>query len=287
MTTNLPVIPADVPTHDNTMMTAAMKCLRLYKERYRNHWTSKERAVPLSFGALMHLGLNVWYKTKDPDKALMALVDANYVDPPGDHRTRGLAITILAESIEWYGDERRWWGDDVILNETAINIEDEDGFRWGGRLDLLVRYKGSLWVVDHKTTSIGTDRWWDEYLLSPQMGGYVYSAGVIAGAPIAGVIINRIIIPKNKLPPEKQFKRRPFLWDANKLAEWRRQMIHNYHQIYQAIETGDFPPNWYACIGRYGRCSRYGICTLPANSRERANRADFTQEPWDWNEVNE
>lgn len=277
--TNLPVIPRNVPTHDNTKISAFVKCPRWYSIRHVDDMRPRFNQTALEFGSAYHDGLAAWYETYDIKYALSVVQDRPYEEVEGDYRTKGLVLTALAKYIEHWGDDRQW---KIILNETAFDIEDPaDGFRWGGRLDLVVEWNGRLWVVDHKSTSYGGSTWWHEFDNAPQMGGYVYAGTQLHGAPIAGVIINRTVIRKSGT---FEFERRPYLWPDWKLAEWKQHMIHRYQEIALAREHNSFHPNHYACVGKYGRCAAYGICTLPPVSRHRALKEDFIHDPWDWTE---
>lgn len=284
--TSLPVIPPEsaVPTHDNTMMSTYAKCARLYKVTHVDGMRTVGKSAALRFGILVHAGLKKWYDTWNEEETLEYVFEQEYSDPAEDHRTKGRAIVTLAEYFEHWKEDRGWFeNSDVLLTETGVRVEDpEDGFRWGGRIDLVFRWKGGLWVMDHKTTSMGGPRWWDQWELTNQMGGYVYAASLLHGQPIQGVVVNRITVTKKKQSPELQFERRPYLWPAWKVNEWKEQAIRRYHQIARSRAEDLWPPNWDACIGRYGKCPMHSICTLPPGSRARAIRSEFEHDPWDW-----
>lgn len=270
-----------MPTHDNTMAQASRKCLRWYYIRHILGLRAKGDLSPaLAFGSLMHDALAIWYRTFDIDQALQLLMDAPYKVPESDYRTRGRAITTMYKYAEYYGEEPQW---KILFTESAVDVEDpEDGFRWGGRLDLGVAWNNSPWVVDHKTTSVGTTRWWTQFKMSPQMSGYTWAGSQLHGSPLKGAIINRLTIQKKEKPPEVEFSRKHYLYRPWMLDEWKQQMIEEYHRIHEARQTDHFPPNWHACHGKYGTCEAHTICTDPPKGRDRSLNYEFEHDPWDW-----
>lgn len=233
----------------------------------------------------MHAGLAKWYETRDPKAALDAI--ANYHDwrdpEDDDFRTQGRALTTMAEYIAYYGNEENWFGNDVLLTETPFELRDEQGFRYGGRIDLIVKWHGEPWVLDHKTTSrYGGEQYYDQYRNSPQMTGYAWGGSALHGQPVKGVIVNVIVIHKIPKPAEQMFHRRPLLYDPRKVDEWRSMRVEAYNEIAEATARDYYRPRWDNCVNKYGKCQFFDICTLPAESRERALEQDFIQEEWNW-----
>lgn len=275
--TSFPVIPASVPTLDNTMMSDFNKCNWWYWLRHTLGLRPKGDSAALAFGAALHDGLAVWYRTKDRLAALDKVDAIDYPSIPGDYRTKGLVFATLEKYWDHYGNDDQW---DVILNETSFSIEDEDGFRWGGRLDLGVRWHSGVWIVDHKSTSIGGPTWWTEFETSPQMAGYTYAASLLRGneAP-KGVIINRLVVRSGGT---FDFERRPFRWPAWKIEEWKADRVRNYHELSRCITDDNFPRNRYSCVGRYGKCPAFDVCNAPPSARPRLIEFDFIEDRWDW-----
>lgn len=275
---NLPIIPADVPTCDNTRMNDFNKCPRWYWIRHVKGLKPRGVNGALQFGSLLHSGLAVWYKTKDANKALAAIEEAPYIEVPGDYRTLGQALLTLERYLEHYGNDEQF---KVILNETPFNLEDGEGFRWGGRLDLGVLWNGGVWIADHKSTSMGGPTWWYQFDYAPQIAGYCWAGSKLHGAPIRGAIINRIVVRKSGT---YEFERRFFLFPDWKIREWRETRINDYHRLARAYEENEFPPNHYACHGKYGRCPAFDVCNSPPKARPRLLNEIFEEDPWDWSE---
>lgn len=281
--TQLPVIPPDVPTGDNTVLGWHDRCARLYEYSALRGLVAPGTSAALQFGSLIHAGLEAWYRTRDPNKALAAIRDfEDFEEIPDEFRTRGRALVTIAEYIDWWGENELWWGKDVLFTETPFTIRDATGFRYGGRIDLIVMYHGKPWVVDHKTTSRGGSSWWNQFEISPQMAGYVWAGAQLHGEPIAGVIINRLLIHKNKKPASEQFQRKAFYFEEYKLEEWKQAKIEQYHLIKQQQDAGHFPMRTRACVEKYGTCQFHQICTTKPELRERLIESHYVVKPWDW-----
>lgn len=274
-----------IRTHDNTMMEDADRCLRLYHFRHREGLRPKGGAPPLNYGKLIHDALDTWYNTWDYDATLKTIMDADYEDPIDDFRTKERALRKIVDYIEFYGKEESWLGgpDSVILTETAFNLEDpNDGFRWGGVVDLLVEYNGELWVMDHKTTSRFGASWFDQFENSSQMAGYVWAASQLHGSPVAGVLINCIVTHKVPKPAAKQLHRQPLYFPEWKIEEWKAMRSNDYHNLAKAQEAERFPPRWHSCVNKYGKCPFFQVCRANPQAREHLIEEFYEYDPWDW-----
>jgi hypothetical protein len=285
MVTSLPVVHESVPTHDNTMFTDWSRCPWLYHLRHIRGMSPRGKSVALEYGTLIHIGLARWYLTKDARQALEAVEAAEYTDPLDDFRTKARAMRKVAEYIEHYADEAAWWGPHgIVINENAFDLEDDQGFRYGGRMDLAVDWHG-IWVMDHKTSAIKLDdgRYKAQFNQHPQPVGYSWAGQhLLAGEPLKGYIINRIVTHKVPKPAAIQMQRFPFIIDQATINEWREARIRDYTAIYVARDTDTFPRNRYNCTDKYGKCPAFDICHVPEASRERYIAEDWEHSPWDW-----
>lgn len=262
------------------MTSAWNRCNRWYQIRHVMGKRPEGDAVALDFGRLMHEGLKVWYSTNSTDAALEAIFAYPYNEPIDDYRTKGRALTTLARYIDFYRPEHF---DEILLTETSFDVSDLAGFRWGGRIDLVVLWNKEVWVMDHKTTSIGGATWWDEFNLSPQMAGYVWAAKQLRGGErVAGVIINRLKVQTKQAAPEEEFQRRAIYYPDHLIMEWRDTKIQEYRAIHEARTRDAFPPRWDSCSGKYGMCPAHDVCKALPDSRHRILNSRFVDDPWDW-----
>jgi len=299
---NLPVVSASLSTHDNTMFSWWNDCHWKYYLKAYLGLRKIKKAPALSWGGLMHDGLADWYKSRDPEKALLVINnhpdwqekedeietdDSIVFDQKPDFRTKARALTKMAEYMQHWGVEENW---EILLTETPFELSEPDGFKYGGKIDLIVRWNGKPWVVDHKTTTrFGTsltqrNNFYRQFENSPQMAGYTWAGTQLHGEPIAGVIINTICIHKIAKPAEIQMDRRAILFSEEKIAEWKAMRIEEYREIEEAISRDVFRPRWDSCVGKYGPCSFQHVCKLPAASRQRTIDLDFEVNPWNWME---
>lgn len=283
----LPVIPSNVPTADNTVLSWHDRCPQLYEYAALRGLTSPGTSAALQFGSILHAGLEAWYRTHDARAALEAVRDyQDFEEIPGEYRTRGRALSTIAEHIEWWGENTDWWGDEVLFTESPFTLEDSDGFRYGGRIDLIVMYHGKPWIVDHKSTSRGGNSYWTQFELNPQLAGYVWAGSLLHGEPIAGVIVNRMVVHANKKPASEMFERRAFLYSQQKIDDWRRSKIAQYHEMQKHLESGYYPRRTRNCVEKFGTCQFHDICTTDKlEDREMLIERNYIVKPWDWMEV--
>lgn len=281
MTKSLPIIAPDVPTLDNSALDAFNRCQRLYQLSVVHAKTGK-RTAALDFGSLFHLGLDVWYKTRDPLRALQTVQEAEYEDRPDDFRTKARCILMLSEYFEYYGVDDHW---KILSTETPFDIMGEVDRRilpYGGRIDLVVEWHDKYWIVDHKTTSRFGSTFYEGFVPDTQMVGYAWAASQLVGVPIHGVIINTIIVHKVKKSADQQFNRRPLQIHDWMTEEWLEQTIDTRLQIEKAHASGRFLPRWRSCVGKYGRCGFYDLCRTRPENRERVLATEYEDSTWDW-----
>jgi hypothetical protein len=290
---SLPVLPSR--THDNTMLTAYERCARLYHILYNLNLTGGSNPA-LDFGSLVHLGLNIWYssfiipgmtKERAMEIALEAMLKADYVEVGDDFRTRERAILTFAEHCEYYGwmeqgpDGWKW---DILFSETAFDTVDENGIPWGGKIDLCVRWRDELWLVDHKTTSRKGDDYFTQFVPDTQTAGYVKYGSILNGQRIKGVIINSIVVHKIKKPPAQQFERRPFEYPDFYLREFTEQQVDTLAQIARSEQTNVWRPRWRSCTDKYGKCPAFYVCRSAPENRHK-ELAKWQNRTWDFRNI--
>ena len=310
---SLPVIPSWMPTHDNTMMDDLDFCERLYALKHVAHRRMPGRGVAVSFGSLMHLGLDAFYKKlprlladrnsdtliEAAEAAVQVLQEAPYEDPYDDHRTRQRAIKVLIDYIAHYGVDVDFTK--IVFTETAHDIRHRfDDFPWGGVIDLWVDSEGEDWIVDHKTTSVfgNGDHYYAGFRRSPQMMGYVLDGAELTGRWPAGVWLNVLIIHKDKHFFDR--KKIPFphwLIEEFKRMQWLNylklepKLLHMQNtQTFEADIWNDtvWKPNLYNCGGKkYGPCEMYNVCHSIPENRIWIMNNELEEFTWDWRTARE
>jgi hypothetical protein len=281
--------PEDFPTHDNSALSLFSRCPRLYQLSHLEKVAPLGRSAALDFGSLIHLGLEHYYKalkdgaslTEAATAGIMKMKDTEFIDPLDDYRTKHRALLTFADYVAHYEDDKQWT---ILMTEGPFEVTDENGFSWGGKMDLVVKWLGRYWIVDHKTTSRGGATFYDSFFPDPATVGYAWAASRLVGQPVTGVIINRILVHKERKKPELTFERRPFNYQPWHFSEWYAAQLDKMHDITRAHERGYFRPNWEACVGKYGRCAMYDLCRTAPQNRERVIAQDYTENTWDWRE---
>lgn len=285
-----------LPTLDNSAASNFNRCNLLYELENKlkrlvarpNLETGEIEAATsrgAAFGDLLHEGLRIWYKTFNPMVAMQALIDKPYTDDDTDYRTKEKALRLLGQYIAYYKNDPHW---EVIFTETGFEVVDPViDFKWGGKIDLVVRWNNRLWIVDHKTTTVFDKNWWNQFFPDMQTAGYTWAASHLHGEPIFGAIINMLQVNNNKKekPPEELFQRKWFIYEPHHIEEWQSQAVDIYSRIGQREAQQNYPPNWHACTNKYGKCSWYDFCRLRPENRQRFLENETIHNPWDFRET--
>lgn len=146
---------------------------------------------------------------------------------------------------------------------------------WTGILDGLVDYS-QLFVLDHKSTSVLGPTFFDDFVLSSQMHGYVWSARKIGYPDCAGLYLDVLASRKpTKTGIANEFQRQRYYYNDAHLAEWERDTFTLIEDFLEHLCRGYFPksPKW--CFGKYGRCQYWDVCTQPPENRQDVIESDL------------
>src|SRR5690606_1937638 len=91
--------------------------------------------------------------------------------------------------------EREIWvtDPDIDSGEPTLRYFDKIKVIFTGKIDRVCRKNDSLYLLDHKTTSIGGPTFFQEFYTALQFKGYKWAVEQMLGEPVAGVIINGLI----------------------------------------------------------------------------------------------
>ena len=126
-----------------------------------------------------------------------------------------------------------------------------------GKTDALVKWKGNLWLMEHKTTAIKGEQFWDQWDIDLQPTTYMYGMWKSLGIRPRGFVMDAIYKPSepqiaawNKArkygAPKKttdymDYERRPYLKTEEDLYEVERQYIDLCNDWESKILRGYFP----------------------------------------------
>jgi len=290
---------------DNTTLERQQTCPRS-SQFYCVDRRQARASSALSFGGAIHEGLAVLYR--DGFGAITPAVDAclkhlqlTYAPEADEWRTPQCACETLLDYVQHYQrDDIR----PVIYNSApfvekafslhvgSINLDKTLPYTyaqltdspdteqmyiqnlhilWSGRLDIAATQGDeNVFVVDHKTSSIGGDQFFADFLLSQQMLGYAWALRkLMPESNIVGTIVNAILQRKpTKTGKALEFKRQTYFQSKWMQDEWQADVIASIEQFVHHLCQGFFPKYTKWCFGKYGKCPYHEVCTLPPDMRE-------------------
>lgn len=154
---------------------------------------------------------------------------------------------------------------------------------WTGKIDLVVQHNGEYWIVDHKTTSVFGESYYEAYKISSQFMGYKWALEEMLKLQIAGTMVNVLAIRKpTKSGKNCTYDRRWLTTENHMVKEWRENTMYQITEFFSSLQNGFFPMRTTACRTKWHRnCEYIGVCTLPAEQREMyLHTGDFQTVTW-------
>lgn len=149
-----------------------------------------------------------------------------------------------------------------------------------GRIDLPINRSGSIFILDHKTTSILGPGYFSEKKMSAQLKGYCWVFEKLTGQTVRGYAINAIRVkePPNyvknnelsrygkKQSPDdwwrESLQREFFYLNEGELDEWRLNTIALVKNFFWNYSNGYMPMKTTWCVSKYGNCPYLEVCSL-------------------------
>ena len=167
--------------------------------------------------------------------------------------------------------------EEYIYNETgktAIPVHIE----WTGIIDMLAEVNGDLYVVDHKTTSIISQDFFDGFEIAMQPTGYFAAMkAAFPDLPIKGFMANVLacrkpvaaITKSGKPTSSKPFEafRRQYHYSDWHVNEFKQDALALVEELFANVTNKFFPKKTQWCVGKYGKCPYFDVCSLPPQSR--------------------
>jgi hypothetical protein len=292
---------------DNSTLGSWLECPRLYEYETMMARRAQFAAAALNYGKAIHVALAALalscgseYTNADLDK-LYRLLETHFdrhPNPPDDHRTLGLAQETLRRYVRQYEVES-WQimeanGFPLVERLLWTKIMDYRGvpIHFYANIDKVVKKDNHIWIVDHKTTSMLGDLFQYDMAVSPQMRGYAWVFQQCFGVRPIGYVVDAIrsLAPTDKALSDRtalenwwqnQFRRFGFFLYDWSLEEWHTMTIAWLEQMLRQWENGLWNTNRKSCVGKYGRCQFYDVCTLPPEERPVALQSNlFVENTW-------
>lgn len=308
---------------DNSFIEALTTCPRkLQYDRLLKRRPTLEKPS-LTFGTAIHLALEWRYKNckNEPMTVLdeQTLIEevltpffTNNPQPDGDHRTLQFAIEIvkhynqryMVEPFKLVTDK-----DQKVMTELSFclplfEFDPEQLFNnskdfkvlannkipiyYVGRIDLPVIWDEQVIIVDHKTSGMLGNFYFDGQKVAPQYEGYCWGFEQLTGLPVSGFCINAI---RTKDMPAKPRSSWDMWWDEGfqrhkeylrpgQLDEWKKNTIKLIEEFFWHYQNDFMPQKKKACT-LYGKCAYYDVCYLPEPNREQVLNSDqFEENNW-------
>jgi len=268
---------------DNSTLETFTTCPRAAFYQLGLKRTISRKKAALGFGGAVHKILEQRYLRgtnpllgEDPKLCLQAGLDIlkdSAIDPE-DFRTPDYLIEVWDKYQAKYPVETFEVVDGFVEKEFAIPLgvvyagSLEVPVVWTGRIDAIIGDRDLYRVLDHKTTTMMGPSYFEEFNISSQMMGYTWAASHLLGREINGVLINAIALRKpTKTGKGIEFERMHVYITPENLVEWRNNTLYVIGDLLRYWAQNYFPMHTKQCVGKYGRCQYYDVCTLPQSQR--------------------
>lgn len=296
---------------DNFLLTTFQMCPAKYELRAREHWTARRKSGALGAGTAIHAGLAEWYRTKNPARALARLAQAWPAEMPlDDWRTKQKALEVMAAYIRNYeqepftvvsaaanpmiectftlptglyldcpdcpGSDREEVDGRWVCENCAQPLEE---IEYGGIFDGLIEFSASLYILEHKTTSMLGPFYFNQFKPNNQVTGYIWAAEVMSGQRVGGALINAIGMYKSSAT---KFERQITTRSELEIKEWLHNLKHVCQMIRDCEQRNYWPLQTASCC-LYGRCEFHDVHVLSTpREREKILEQNYIREQWNY-----
>lgn len=173
------------------------------------------------------------------------------------------------------------FGSDYKYRESCMCWQPH---RFVGKTDAVVTWMNNIWLLEHKTTAISGEMFWNQWRLDVQPTGYIYGIQKALNVKVGGFILNAIIKPseaqvanwnkKRKYgPPQTEkdyikYEREAFLRSKEDLVRFEQDLIDECNDWERDVVRGRFPMSPLAGIcNQYNRQCEYHTCCVTHDSQ--------------------
>lgn len=296
---------------DSTSLKAFKNCPRFYYYSIILGFQPKTESVHLTFGLLMHGGIERYHHAKAQglshadaadralDWALRQTWDSQLSRPwaSGDsYKNRFTYIRTLVGYLDKYGENDAL--ETVILANGKPAVELSFSFASGftsritgepfllcGHLDRLALLNGTAYISDVKTSKSELNaRYWAGHNPSTQFGIYLLAGQIVYELPVAGLLVDgcQIIVSESRfdrhLIRKDQFQMEEFY---KATGQWIARMEDCAEEAQGASDPAlAYPMNEESC-SKYLGCDFQSICARSPSSRAQWLETGFKKRVWD------
>ena len=154
---------------------------------------------------------------------------------------------------------------------------------WMGRIDMIYSYQGKTFLMDHKTTSMMGATYFDDFNMSTAMIGYALGCAQLEDPyEIDSFTMNALALRKRtKSGKGVTFERKHFNITEAMIAEWHLDVRAHIANFLRYLINDYTPKNTKSCIGKYGKCPYFEVCTSAPELRSvLLNSNQFQDVTW-------
>lgn len=278
-------------------------CQAKYYWRHLRGLTDRSIKVDLHFGGVIAHSLDVLRRAFFFDKLpreealhkmrLAALTKwGDFPEQPLDRRGQPhvKSLPALLDTLESYVEYFGLETDELtpISSEFSFALpiprtshpETGEPILWTGRIDMVAKGLGGVWIVDEKSTSRLGPSWADQWMLRPQFIGYAWALHEHGYNP-SGVVVRGLGIYKDRV----EFKPvvvtvTPHMVELflDQVVDAIERLKTSYYAGNQVLTVRDvFHHSFGTACSQYGTCQFLPLCRSPDPERWTG---DYKYEPW-------
>jgi len=155
-----------------------------------------------------------------------------------------------------------------------------------GRIDAALHDSNLIFVMDNKTSSMGGRQFEEAFYLSLQTRGYTWALQKILGQPVAGLIMNALVIkpPTKAVQNNTELTRHTYFYSQESLDEWKQNMDAHVSDLVHSLVRGYWPQTARSFKSPCGGCDYHSNCVLPPAQRP-ADLASALYRDVTWNPI--
>jgi hypothetical protein len=134
-----------------------------------------------------------------------------------------------------------------------------------GKTDAVISWKGKIWLLEHKTTAMTGNIFYDKFMLDFQTTGYLYGIGKALGTRPHGFLLNVLKKPNKNAKDQLSvsFEREPYLRSDEDIQRFEREFIHHAEDYEHAVTNNRWAMDgaWNeSCVKYNRRCYFWDVC---------------------------
>ena len=157
-----------------------------------------------------------------------------------------------------------------------------------GKTDAVISWKGKIWLLEHKTTAMTGNIFYDKFMLDFQTTGYLYGIGKALGTRPHGFLLNVLKKPNKNAKDQLSvsFEREPYLRSDEDILRFEHEFTHHAEDYENVVVNNRFAMDgaWNeSCVKWQRRCHFWDVCKNHGKivpEQFRAKEPDYVDEQY-------